>query len=251
MAAKDKAFQNYLNAERAQLNDQAEAMDQRLADQVTQWKASHADAKVVVTGRNFDLTDEPASSLQNLQSILSVIAKAVFTGGQVTPGTTVDKAAQQDIETTLSSAGTQLAAAQLLITGEAFDVLGNIIYEFGSSTSTAFDNSIRSHALGLGFQLFVGVDGQTFAPPSPFDNETVYGFVYSYQVYLFLNQLRQETDQTIAAGLAKQVADFETTMRTRPRPDDPRARQAHDSLMAWYAQHIAAAKTQLEALGHR
>lgn len=252
LEARDQEFQSYINNMQTQLNGQADGMDKHIADRITEWKAGAPDAKIMVSGRNLDFVHESSFSLEKLQGILNTIAKAVFAGNEAPPGTTVESTAQKDVEKTLGSAVTEMAAVELYIAGKVFDVLGNIIYNFGSSTTVTFNSSITSEALGLGLQMFVGVGEQTYNSESFFNNETIYEYVYTYQVFYSLQQLKDETDRTIAAGLANQVTDFEAKMRTIPIPDDPlgEAGQKYDALMAWYRQHIAAAEDQLSKMGH-
>ena len=248
----DQEFQKYINGVRDQLNAQADAMDTHITEQINLWRSTSTDARIIVSGRNLDFVHEASFSLEKLQGILGTISKAVFAGTETPPGTKVDSQAQKDVEKALGPAIEQAAAIELFIAGKVFDVLGNIIYNFGTSTSTTFNSSITSEALGLGLQMFVGVGEQTYNSESFFHSETIYEYVYSYQVFYSLKQLQQETEQTIANGLANQITAFENKMRTIPLPDDPLSDQGgkYDALIAWYTKHIADAKAQLDAMGH-
>ncbi|MEO7259975.1 MAG: hypothetical protein ABI047_01705 [Jatrophihabitantaceae bacterium] len=252
LEAKDREFANYIDGVRQQLNAQADGMDQHINDQITRWKTNAPDARVIVTGRNLDFVHESSFSLEKLANILTTIAKAVFAGTEAPPGAMVEAAAQKEVEEALGSAVAETAAIELFIAGKVFDVLGNIIYNFGSSTKVSFNSSITSQALGLGMQMFVAVGEQTYSSESFFNNETIYEYVYTYQVFYSLEQLKNETDQTIANGLANQITDFEKKKQTIPLPDDPTGPQGakYDSLMAWYTKHIADAQAQLKAMGH-
>jgi len=253
LQAQDNQFAAYIQGIEKQLNEQADAMDSHIKQQIDDWKTNSSDARVIVTGRNLDFVHEASFSLEKLQNILGTISSAVFAGTGAPPGTKVDDAAQKQVEETLGSAVQQTAAMELFIAGKVFDVLGNIIYNFGSSTTTTFNSSITNEALGLGLQMFVGVGEQTYNSQSFFHNESIFEYVYTYQVYYSLKQLQQEAEQGIANGLANQIAKFEDRMRTIPLPDDPLSDQGgkYDALMAWYTQHIKAAKAELDALGHR
>ncbi|MEO7259974.1 MAG: hypothetical protein ABI047_01700 [Jatrophihabitantaceae bacterium] len=252
LEAKDKEFENYINGVRDSLNAQADGMDKHITDQITAWKNNATDARIIVTGRSLDFVHEASFSLEKLQGILSTISSAVFAGTEAPPGTKVDSTAQKDVEKALGPAIEQAAAIELFIAGKVFDVLGNIIYNFGSSTSVTFNSSITSEALGLGMQMFVGVGEQTYNSESFFNSETIYEYVYTYQVFYSLKQLQQETEQTIANGLANQITAFENKMSKIPLPDDPMSDQGgkYDALMAWYTKHIADAEAQLKAMGH-
>jgi hypothetical protein len=98
----------------------------------------------------------------------------------------------------------------------------------------------------------VGVGEQTFNFQKFFSNETIYSFVYTYQVLYSLKQVQQVTKQAIATGLANQITLFEHKMRRIPIPDDPSSEQGgrYAALMNWYSSHIAAVEAQLSAMGH-
>ena len=253
LEAKDREFQNYINGVRDQLNAQADAMDQHIADRITEWKSSATDARIIVSGRNLDFVHESSFSLDKLANILKTIASAVFAGTEAPPGADVEAAAQKEVEEALGSAVEETAAIELFIAGKVFDVLGNILYNFDSSTKVTFSSSITSQALGLGMQMFVGVGEQAYSSESFFNNETIYEYVYTYQVFYSLEQLKDETTQTIASGLANQITDFEKKKQTIPIPSDPTGEQGakYDALMAWYTKHIADAQAQLQAMGHK
>jgi hypothetical protein len=253
LQAQDKAFEAYIADTEKYLNDQADNMDAHIKQQIDQWKANATDARIIVTGRNLDFVHEASFSLEKLQNILGTISSAVFAGTEAPPGTKVDTAAQKDVEKALGPAIEQAATIELFIAGKVFDVLGNIIYNFGSSTSTTYNSSITSEALGLGLQMFVGVGEQTYNSQSFFHNESIFEYVYTYQVFYSLKQLQQETEQTIANGLANQITAFENKMATIQLPDDPLSDQGgkYDALIAWYTKHIEEAKAKLDEMGHK
>jgi len=252
LEARDQEFANYIEGVRKQLDGQADNMDQRIATLITEWKTHASDARIIVSGRNLDFVHEASFSLEKLQNILKTVASAVFAGTEAPPGTKVDDAAQKEVEEALGSAIEETAAIELYIAGKVFDVLGNIIYNFGSSSKVTLNSSITSEALGLGLQMFVGVGEQTYSAESFFNKETIYEYVYTYKVFYSLEQLKAETAQTIANGLANQITDFEKKKQAIPMPQDPMSEQGerYDALMAWYTKHIEDAQAQLDAMGH-
>ncbi len=252
LEARDKAFASYLYDVQNELNARADAMDQSLGQQITAWQAQAADARIIVTGRNVDFAHEPSFSFDRLVSILQAVVGAAFTDTQAPPGTTVEAAAQKEVMEALGSAVEQAAAIELFVAGKVIDLLGNVVYNFGTLTPGTFVSSITNQYLDLGMRMFVGVGEQTYNSHGFFDNETIYGYVYTYQVLYSLTQLQQVTEQTIVNGLANQVTLFEHKMLRLPVPDDPQGEQGgkYDALMEWYRRHIADARAQLSAMEH-
>ncbi|HST49166.1 hypothetical protein [Jatrophihabitans sp.] len=252
LEARDREFANYLKGMRDELNARADAMDQSLGDQIARWKAGTPDARILVSGRNLDFVHEPSFFFGQLLNGLQAVAGAVFAGTGAPAGTTVEGAAQKEVKEVLGSAVEQPAAVELLIAGKVFDVLGNVIYDFGTTASGTFSSGITSKYLDLGMQMFVGVSEQAYNSESFFSNETIYEYVYTYQVFCSLKELKQVTEQTIGRGLANQITEFEHKMQRLPIPDDPMSDPGakYDALMKWYRDHIVAIEAQLRQWGH-
>jgi len=253
LEARDKEFATYIDGVRNELNARADAMDQSLGHQITVWKAQAADARIIVTGRNFDFVHEPSFSFDRLVGVLHVVAGAAFTDTKAPPGTTVEAAAQKEVKEALGSVVEETAAIELFVAGTVIDLLGNIVYDFGTLTPGTFVSSVTSQYLDLGMRIFVGVGEQTCNSHGFFDNKTIYGYVYTYQVFYSRMQLQEVTKQTIASGLANQISLFEHKMRRLPIPDDPMSEQGgkYDALTECYRRHIADAQAQLSAMGHQ
>lgn len=250
LEARDPVFGNYLNNLQTQLNGQVDDLDGQLQHRFSYWKPAVPDAKVIVSGCHLDF--EYPFSLDNLEVVLNAIAGAVLSGSPVPAGAKIETSAQQEAVQALSSYAADPAVVQLYVAGNAFAELGSIVYDL-PSFDDGFTRGFAVKPLGLGLQLFAGVATQTFNVRSFFDNENLYGYLYSYQVYFSPAQLKDEIDRTIAQHLYRQVAIFEMKMRKLPIPEDEpsgEARRRYQALVAGYERHIAAGQAELTKLDY-
>lgn len=208
MQEKEKEFKTYLDGLEADLKAKAAGQAQDLQTEIDKFYSDNKydDAVGLVSGSNVDFQHQSDFTMDNLKKVIDAISSAVFSGAGLDQGTgaTVDESAVDKLGAEVE----EMSNLELYVAGKVFDVLSKVVLSFGASTSITYTSSIKSESLGYGLQIFTAVAADSYKSESFFNKETIFEYLYTYQVKFSKKQADAEVKMSLVELYQDQIATY-------------------------------------------
>ncbi|WP_329611965.1 hypothetical protein OG244_38610 [Streptomyces brevispora] len=214
MKAKDDEFRKYLKTLEDDLGAKAADAATKLQGEVVNFykQSGYDDAKSIVSGQNTDFLHEKEFSLENLKTVIDGISAAVFAGAATPKGATPNGDAAAAAAKKLGTAVGALANMELYIAGKVFDVLSSTVLSFGAGSTMSYTTATKNEPLGYGMQLFTSVSASSYQSHSFFANESIFQYLYMYEVRWSAKQTDSEEEMLIQMALENELAVYVTKL---------------------------------------
>ncbi|WP_436775869.1 hypothetical protein [Yinghuangia sp. YIM S09857] len=223
LTQKNEEFKAYLDHLANDLKEKAKGDTAQVAAAREQfYKQSKIDDRLeLLSGQSTEFQQIAELSFDNLKKIIDAISKAVFAGtedpnyeanaaeaGAKVKQDTADKV-KKTAEKAVGAGAASMEAFEGFIAGKVFDVISSVMTSFGGSISTNYTSEFKQESLGYGLQMFVSIAADSYRSNSFFNNDAIYEYRYTYEIWYSDAQAERESHVGLAKLYEDRLANFE------------------------------------------
>ncbi|WP_394201487.1 hypothetical protein [Shewanella waksmanii] len=248
MESREDEYRAYLAKLEKQLEDKTEQVQHMLQQSMHDYyESNNYSYSEFLSGKNADFMQESEWSLSNLKRIIDAISKAIFGESNLPSGVTIAKSEE------VGKAISEMENMEVYIAGKCFEVLSGIVESFGSSSSVSYTSSFKHEPLGNGLHLFASVACDSYKSKSFFDNESVYQYLYVYNVRYSVDEAQKESQIALTELYEDQISTFKGKVEDllKQLSDDKITPEQYESTSHIYDLLISESEKKLEELKNK